>query len=68
MFTERGFSFTSPVEQEIVKEIKENWTEVSCDFDKVMEESKAYEKNYQLPDGQNMMIGKERFRCPELLF
>ncbi len=33
-----------------------------------MADSKAYEINYELPDGQTMVIGKERFKCTELMF
>ena len=30
--------------------------------------SGVVEKSYELPDGQEVVIGTERFRCPEVLF
>ena len=32
------------------------------------EQSAELEQNYELPDGQVITIGSERFRCPEVLF
>merc|ERR1719334_1428269 len=49
ILTERGYSFTTTAEREIVRDIKEK-------------------KSYELPDGQVITIGNERFRCPEALF
>ncbi len=35
---------------------------------KEADENHACEKNYELPDGRKILIGNERFRCPEILF
>lgn len=71
ILAQRGYSFTTAAELEIVRNIKETMCYVVTDFDASMKEaddSHACEKTYELPDGRKILIGNERFRCPEILF
>merc|ERR1712176_1409608 len=71
ILTERGYAIQTESERNSVKRIKETLCYVALDFDDAMKgasEDPNLEKTHELPDGNVIVVGNERFRCPEVLF
>ena len=67
----RGYAFNSSADFETVREIKEELCYASIDPKKerkIAQETTVINTEYKLPDGQVIMLGRERFEAPELLF
>ncbi|CAG4984687.1 unnamed protein product [Parnassius apollo] len=66
-----GYCFTTPMEKELLESIKVQLCYVAREYGEEVVSYSASEKNkikFDLPDGQHVLIGEERFKCPELLF
>jgi len=64
----RGYSLTTTAERVLVVDIKEKLCYVALNASKERSKGAALEKTYELPDGQLLNIGQERFSAPEILF
>ena len=67
LFREKGYFFTTTYEREIVRDFTEKLAFFALDFDKQKRFPNHF-TNYELPDGQIIEIGIEKFSCTEILF
>eukprot|EP01083_Nonionella_stella_P065769 172574_1 len=58
----RGYSFTTSAEREMVRDMKEQMCYVAWD------DHKDGETNYELPDGEIITVGEEKHKALEILF
>ena len=71
MLVERGLGYyITPAQREIVRNIKEKLCYVASDIQKemVITTHSPSLRFFELPCGQRIAIGNERFQCPEALF
>lgn len=76
LLSARGYSISTSFERDIVNQMKETMAYVAFDFERELQAARtanesstaALEKAYELPEGQLLIIGSERFECPEALF
>jgi len=71
LLNEVGLNFSSSAEAETVRDIKEKLCYVALDYEAEVaayNNSTQNNKVYELPDGQTITVGSQRFRCPEALF
>ncbi|CAD7669935.1 unnamed protein product [Nyctereutes procyonoides] len=70
LLTNSGHSLVSTGDREYIRNIKEKCCYVALDFnkEKVKADCPSYAQKYQLPDGQEITLGREKFFCPEGLF
>jgi actin-related protein 2 len=67
----RGYAFNSTADFEVVREIKEDLCYVSYDIKKerkLAKETTFVDKDYTLPSGEVIRVGRERFEAAEVLF
>ncbi|XP_077718926.1 actin, gamma-enteric smooth muscle-like isoform X2 [Canis aureus] len=70
LLTNSGHSLVSTGDREYIRNVKEKCCYVALDFnkEKVKADCPSYAQKYQLPDGQEITLGREKFFCPEGLF
>lgn len=70
MLNEVGLNFTSSSEVETIRDMKEKLCYVALDYEAEMQKYSSNTSNseYELPDGEIVHVGSQKFRCPEALF
>lgn len=70
LLTESGYSFTTTAEREIARNIKEKYSYISLQYEQTrnIHIPEIKEKIFTLPDGNEIKLRNELFKCPEILF
>lgn len=71
ILNDRGYTFATSKEKEIVNDIRYKLAYVVYDYNsnlQIAKSSSELDKNYTLPDGYEIILADELFRCTELLF
>ncbi|KAH3761994.1 actin 3 [Pelomyxa schiedti] len=71
ILNDRGEAFTTTAERYLVANMKDTLGYVAADFEaemKIASESETINRDYELPDGRVIKLGRERFQCSEPLF
>lgn len=68
---EDGYNIKSTAEREVAREVKEQMSYVSLDYEtdlKAFDENRIKRKDFELPDGKKINLGNLMIRAPECLF
>ena len=70
MLSKQGYQFNTAHStfNDTVRDLKEKLCYVAQDYTSELEVSNNAEKSFKLPDGQEVTINEECFRCPEAIF
>lgn len=70
LLRQRGYTFVSGAEKEIVRDVKEKLCYVALDpeRERTVADKAGVDKPYMLSDGEVVTVGAERFQAPELFF
>ena len=69
--TERGYSFRTIAEYEILHDVKERLSQIAADYNTEKKDAANIvykKKTYELPDGNIITFGSDRFHFSEVLF
>ena len=71
LLSKKGHKFSTSVQKEFVKEMKEKYCYIANDSEKELERFEKGEAStieFKLPDGEVVLLESERFLAPELIF